>query len=172
MREDVGPAHESGADLAAAALSGRRRRLTGMGIPSERLTILGHTDSRQEYLRRYSEIDICLDPLPFNGITTTCDGLWMGVPCVSLGGGTSVSRAGKSILYAANLPELFADTPEQFVRIATGLAGDVSRLRDLRLSMRDRLLASRLMDHRGFARKLEGGYRAIWRAWCRCVVGV
>ena len=90
----------------------------------------------------------------------------MGVPSLTLAGGTSVSRAGKSIVHAANLPELCANTPEEFVRIGSELAGDGDRLRDLRQSMRDRLLASPLMDHRGFAQKLQAGYRQTWRAWC------
>ena len=64
------------------------------------------------------------------------------------------------------MPELAADTPEDFVRAAVELATDLERLRELRLSMRERLLASPLMDHRGFARYLESAYRRMWRAWC------
>ena len=167
-----------------------RERLGTMGLPVGRIDILDKARTPREYLERFNRIDIALDTFPFNGITTTCDGLWMGVPCVSLAGavqggaagsgsagaspslgGTSVSRAGKSIVHAAKLPELCADMPEQFVRIATELAKDRARLRDLRLSLRDRLLASPLMDHRGFARKLQVEYRKMWQAWCNPVDG-
>src|SRR5438270_7113454 len=90
----------------------------------------------------------------------------MGVPCVSLTGDTSVSRAGKSILHAAGLGELATDSPDEFVRVASELARDVDRQREMRRTMRDRLPASPLMDHRGFARKLETAYRDMWRGWC------
>jgi len=143
-----------------------RKRLSGFGLPAERIDLVGKTATRQQYLERHHQIDIALDTFPFNGITTTCDGLWMGVPCVSLSGGTSVSRAGRSILHAANLPELATDSPEHFVRSAKELANDRPRLRELRLTMRDRLLASPLLDHRRFARDLESAYRRMWRAWC------
>ena len=165
-----------------------RERLVSMGLPVDRLDIPDKAGGSKQYLERFGRIDIALDTFPFNGITTTCDGLWMGVPCVSVAGttgsrqaggtgsgsagaspslsGTSVSRAGMSILHAANLPDLCADTPDQFVTIATELAGDRDRLRDLRRSMRDRLLASPLMDHPGFARKLGAEYRRMWRTWC------
>ena len=105
---------------------------------------------------------MALDTFPFNGITTTCDGLWMGVPAVSLAGPTSVSRAGRSILRAAGLGDLATDTPEQFVNAAAGLARDVQRLRDLRMTMRQRLRASPLMDHARFTRNLEAAYRRMW----------
>ena len=143
-----------------------RKRLESYGLPSDRLIIVDKTRSRRDYLSRFSEIDIALNTWPFNGITTTCDGLWMGVPCVSMTRQTSVSRAGKSILHAAGLSELATESPEAFVEIASSLARDTGRLRELRRSMRDRLLASTLMDHRGFARKLESAYRMMWRAWC------
>jgi len=143
-----------------------RQRLIDMGLPGERLILVGKTQTDWQYLERFNEIDIALDTFPFNGITTTCDGLWMGVPLVSLAGRTSVSRAGRSILHAANLPELATDDPESFARVAADLAGDLGRLRDLRLSMRARLVASPLMDHRGFAAKLDGAYRQMWRRWC------
>jgi protein O-GlcNAc transferase len=89
----------------------------------------------------------------------------MGVPGVSLAGQTGVSRAGKTILHAANLSELARDTPERFVRAAAELAGDVDCLRLLRTGMRDRLLATPLLDHPPFARTLEAAYRRMWREW-------
>jgi protein O-GlcNAc transferase len=143
-----------------------RKRLESYGLPLDRLIVTDKTRTRREYLQRFNEIDIALDTWPFNGITTTCDGLWVGVPCVSRTGQTSVSRAGKSILHAAGLGELATETPEGFVQVASRLACDIDRLVALRRSMRERLLASPLMDHRGFARKLEAAYRQMWRAWC------
>jgi len=142
------------------------KRLSSFGLPADRVDILGKTGTSTQYLERYHQIDIALDTFPFNGITTTCEGLWMGVSCVSLSGGTSVSRAGRSILHAGNLPQLATDTPEQFLHVATQLAKDPPRIRDLRLTMRERLLTSPLMDHRRFARDLEAAYREMWRAWC------
>jgi protein O-GlcNAc transferase len=140
-----------------------RQRLAAMGLPLNRVDLVDKTRTSREYLERFNQIDIALDTFPFAGITTTCDGLWMGVPCVSLAGGTSVSRAGKSILHACGLSELAADTPQDFIQIATHLANDLTRLSDLRLRMRKRLVASALMDHRGFAAKLESAYRTMWR---------
>jgi predicted O-linked N-acetylglucosamine transferase (SPINDLY family) len=70
-----------------------RDRLASYGLPPDRLDILGKTSGSRQYLERFSQIDVALDTFPFNGITTTCEGLWMGVPCVSLAGDTSVSRA-------------------------------------------------------------------------------
>lgn len=152
--------------VAGDAAAAVRERLAGFGLSPDRLVLTDKTRTSQQYLERFNEIDLALDTRPFGGITTTCDGLWTGVPCVSLPGGTSVSRAGQSILHAANLPELAADVPDAFVRIACGLAGNVERLCLTRRGMRDRLRASPLMDHAGFARKLEAEYRRIWRAWC------
>ena len=152
--------------VSADATGTVRKRLESYGLPSDRLITTDKTRTRREYLQRFSEIDIALNTWPFNGITTTCDGLWMGVPCVSMTGQTSVSRAGKSILHAGGLGELATASPEAFLRAASELARDVARLTQMRRTMRDRLLASPLMDHRGFARKLEAAYRDMWRAWC------
>lgn len=150
----------------AEARGSVRQRLCGFGIPEGRLILRDKTRTSREYLERYNEIDIALDTLPFSGMTVTCDGLWMGVPCVSLAGRTTAGRAGKSILHAANLAQLATHTPAEFVRVASGLAHDRDRLCDLRSSMRDRLRASPLLDHAGFARKLEVEFRRMWREWC------
>ena len=69
-----------------------RRLFDEAGIKGPRIDFVG-TCKRAEYLRQYDRIDICLDPLPYNGITTTCDALWMGVPVVTQTGLTGAGRA-------------------------------------------------------------------------------
>ena len=105
------------------------------GIDPGRIEFTTHR-RRGEYLRIYDRIDICLDPLIYNGITTTCDALWMGVPVITRIGPTAPGRAGLSILSNLNLPELIAHDDAHFVSIATELAGDFPRRSRLRASLR------------------------------------
>jgi predicted O-linked N-acetylglucosamine transferase (SPINDLY family) len=137
-----------------------------MGLPPDRVTLLERATDRREYLERFGNIYISLDPFPFNGITTTCDSLWMGVPVVSLAGDSFVSRAGVSLLAAAGMPELVARDEGEYVRLATSLASDPARLATLRAGLRGRMAASPLCDGPAFARRLEAAYRSMWREWC------
>jgi protein O-GlcNAc transferase len=121
---------------------------------------------RAAYLKIYDRIDIGLDTTPYNGHTTSLDSLWMGVPVVTLVGRTVVSRAGCSQLCNLDLRELAAQTPEQFVEIATALAADLPRLSELRQGLRDRMRRSPLTDTAGFARDVEAAYRGMWKVWC------
>ena len=88
--------------------------LESRGVAPHRLEFVSWMP-RPQYLRLYERIDIALDTFPYNGITTTCDALWMGVPVVSLIGQTSVGRGGLSILSAVGLSELLASSREQYV---------------------------------------------------------
>jgi protein O-GlcNAc transferase len=92
--------------------------------------------------------------------------MWMGVPTISLCGQTAVSRAGFSQASNVGLAELVGHEPEQFVRIALELAGDLPRLRELRSGLRERMCKSPLMDAKLFARGIEQAYRDMWRQWC------
>jgi predicted O-linked N-acetylglucosamine transferase (SPINDLY family) len=64
------------------------------------------------------------------------------------------------------LRELVAGDADEFVGIAAGLAGDLSRLKELRATLRSRLARSPLMDAPAFARGVEAAYREFWRRWC------
>ncbi len=90
----------------------------------------------------------------------------MGAPVVSLSGPVHVSRVGVSLLANAGLKELVAGSPDEYTKIAAALAVDVQRLSELRLSLRERLQASPLMNAARFARNVEHAYRQIWRRWC------
>ena len=131
-------------EIASARFSERN------GISSERIEFVPRRN-RAEYLRLYDSVDICLDPLPYNGITTTCDALWMGVPVVTLAGHTAAGRAGMSILSTLGMPEMIAHSPDQYVEIVSALAADAPRLAELRKTLRDRMNSSPLMDGPAFA---------------------
>src|SRR5205823_702874 len=135
------------------------------GIGAERLD-LRPPAGLDQYLQNLSSVDIALDTLPFNGGTTTCHFLWMGVPVVTLHGETSVSRMGLSILSNVGLTELIARDSTHFVEIASDLARDLRKLNALRETMRSRMNESLLLDAPARTRDLENAYRAVWREWC------
>jgi len=128
------------------------------------LELVGHLD-RWEYLGHYQRIDIALDPFPCNGMTTTCDALWMGAPVLTMPGEMPASRAGLSILSSIGLGEMAASSEEDYVRIAAALAGNLPRLADLRATLRQRMQASPLMDAPRFARNVEAAYQKMWQRW-------
>ena len=134
-------------------------------VKPERIVFVDRS-GRLDYLRRYREIDICLDTFPYNGHTTSLDALWMGVPTVTLAGHSIVGRAGVSQAMNLGLPELIATTSEQYAWIASSLANDRARLSELRRALRARMQQSPLMDGPRFARNLESIYRDVWRAFC------
>jgi protein O-GlcNAc transferase len=145
--------------------SPRRWAIDRLKIDPQRVEFVDR-QPRLQYLQTYNRIDIMLDTLPYNGHMTSLDSLWMGVPVVTLLGGTIVGRAGLSQLTNLGLPELIARSESQFVELAAGLAGDLPRLSALRGSLRGRMEKSPLMDGARFARNVEAAYRLMWREWC------
>ena len=135
------------------------------GIATERVEMVGVV-SRWEYLRHYQRIDLGLDPFPYNGMTTTCDALWMGAPVLTWPGKMPASRAGLSILSCVGLGELAADSEDGYVRMAMEQAGNLPRLAGWRSTLRARMLASPLMDAPRFAGNVEAAYRSLWERWC------
>jgi predicted O-linked N-acetylglucosamine transferase (SPINDLY family) len=146
-----------------------RRRITAIleacGVEGGRVEFC-EWGTLSEYLEFLAGLDVALDPFPFNGGTTTCHSLWMGVPVVTCAGRTSVSRVGASILGTIGLPELIAHSVESYVEIAARLAGDRQRIDGLRTSMRRRMSESPLMQGERFVNSLESVMRDCWRRWC------
>jgi len=135
------------------------------GVAREHVEFVG-MQNRHDYLATHRKVDIALDSFPYNGHTTSLDAFWMGVPVVTLVGDTVAGRAGLCQAHNLGLPELVASTPDQFVDIATALAGDLPKLSALRQALRARLVGSPLMDAAGFTRDMEGLFREAWRRYC------
>jgi protein O-GlcNAc transferase len=134
------------------------------GVSTSRLERLSHAP-RPQYLAGIQRMDCVLDCAPYNGGTASFDAFWMGVPVVTLAGGTAASRAGASIAHHLELPELVATTPDQYVERAVQLSRDLPRLAGLRAGLRPRLQASVLMDGERFARGLEAAYAQMFERW-------
>jgi predicted O-linked N-acetylglucosamine transferase (SPINDLY family) len=145
----------------------RERVLRGLGGEESRVEFVATEAPRGEHLALYHDVDVALDPFPFTGSTTTFEALWMGVPVVTLLGGAMAGRWSASILRALQLPELVAGSREEYVRIASGLAGDLPRLAGLRAGLRARVAGSPLCNGQARARQVERIYRMLWRRWCK-----
>jgi protein O-GlcNAc transferase len=137
----------------------------GQEIAAERVELVGSLP-RFEYLRLYQRFDLGLDPFPFNGMTTTCDSLWMGVPVLTLPGRTAASRAGLSLLSSVGLGEFAASSEDDYVRLAVQSVANLPRLANVRSTLRQRMQTSPLMDAPRFAQNVEAAYRSIWNRWC------
>ena len=137
---------KAGAFVSATARDRARRGLVSHGIDITRLILLGPQPDHATHLATYSQIDIALDTFPYHGTTTTCDALWMGVPVITLAGQTHVSRVGVSLLSNIGLPELIANTTDEYMNTAVALANTPDRLKNLRTNLRQRMKQSPLMD--------------------------
>lgn len=150
----------------ATAKSGFRDMFAQHGIEPERIELLDFVPAVSSHLELYREIDIALDTFPYNGTTTTCEALWMGVPVVALAGAAHAARVGVSLLTNIGHPELIANDADGYLKLAVELANDPARLRQLRSSLRDGMRHSPLTDAVGFTRELENAYRGMWHRWC------
>jgi predicted O-linked N-acetylglucosamine transferase (SPINDLY family) len=139
-------------------------KVAALGVAPGRIGFVDF-QPRQLYLAQFAQIDLALDTLPYNGHTSSLDSFWMGVPVITRVGETVVGRAGYSQLCNLGLPELAAQDDEQFLKIAVEWAGNLSKLGELRGTLRDRIERSPLMDAAKFARNIEKAFREMWTQW-------
>ncbi len=142
-----------------------RRNCKACGVPLERLHLMGRKPF-EEYFRFHSEVDIVLDPFPYNGGTVTAHALWMGVPVLSLAGPKPIHRMGVSMLTSVGLTEFIAQTTDEYVAIAKRFAADIPRLAEIRRKVRPTMQTSPLMDGELVTHDLETALRRVWGEWC------
>lgn len=141
-------------------------RFEKFGISRDRIATCGWLNP-PGHLELYNQVDIALDTYPYNGTTTTCQALLMGVPVISLVGKHHMSRVGLSILTRLGLEFFAASTPEEYVAKACALAAKPEALAKIRASMRARMAASPLCNRDKFVSNVEQAYRKMWHRWCK-----
>lgn len=141
-------------------------RLTDLGFPMERVKVHGAVADHATHFSMYGEIDIALDPSPYNGATTTCEALYMGVPVVTMAGNRATARMGASLLGGLGRGEWVGKDEEEYVRIAVNLAANSANLERMRASQRREFQESVLMDHNGQAERFGAAIRKCWKEYC------
>jgi len=135
------------------------------GVNSSRLKLHDWMPLAQ-YRQTIMEGDIALDTFPYNGGTTTCETLCLGLPIITLAGESFVSRMGLALMSELKLNDFIASTTDEYVEIACNLANEIEGLEALRGSLRARLLSSSICDEAGFTLELEQAYTAMWQQYC------
>ncbi|MGF6722715.1 protein O-GlcNAc transferase [Paraburkholderia sp. GAS41] len=141
------------------------RRFAVHGIGEDQILLEGPT-ARVDYFEKYNQIDVALDPFPYNGGTTTVEALWMGVPVIAKHGDRFVAHMSEGILHHLGHPEWIAADEDDYVAKAVSLVNDPVRLAEVRLALREELLASPLCDAPRFAKKLEDEFAKMWQLHC------
>lgn len=141
-------------------------RFVAQGLAPERIEVMGRIAETRDHLDCYSKIDIALDTFPYNGTTTTCEALWMGVPVITLAGNRHAARVGSSLLATLDLSEYVATSVDEYIQMATSLANNPVKRQELRATMRNRMRASKLCDARDMGRELGRALREMWHRYC------
>ena len=130
-------------------------------IAEERIELHSWLPEKRDHLQLYNSVDIALDTFPYNGTTTTCEALWMGVPVITLSGDRHAGRVGASIMTHAGLRECIATNPDEYVSLAISCAKRTDYLLELKRDLRSRILASDLCNASGFTETIEAVYCQI-----------
>ena len=132
------------------------------GIDKDRIQLYEHLPSTGDHLELYNSIDISLDPFPYNGATTTCEALWMGVPVITLLGDRHVGRVGASILTNVGLKDFIARDIDSYINLAVEMSANTKKLKEIRMTLRRQMQESLLCDARSFADNVETSYKDMW----------
>ena len=137
------------------------------GITQDRIDYYSRLPSPHEHLELYSAIDIGLDPFPYNGVTTTCEALWMGVPVITLLGDRHAGRVGASILTNVGLTDFIAQDIYGYIQLAVEMAANTAYLQETRQGLRKRMQDSPLCDGSYFAGDIEKAYQGMWQTYLK-----
>ena len=108
-------------------------------------------DKVEDHLNLYKEIDIALDTFPYNGVTTSFEAIWMGVPVITLSGYNFNSRCGESINRNLKMESLIASNEEQYLSKAIDLSKNTKEYLDLRKNIFLNALESPLFNQKKFS---------------------
>jgi protein O-GlcNAc transferase len=145
----------------SVAVDNLRREAMAAGIDPDRLIFADRLPSAADHLARHRLADLFLDTLPYNAHTTASDALWAGLPVLTQIGETFAGRVGASLLTAIGLPELIAQTQEQFENMAIDLARQPGALAAIRDKLAQNRSTAPLFETKLYTRHIESAYATM-----------
>ena len=145
-----------------AAIANLKREAASRGVDPGRLVFAGRV-TPEEHLARHRLADLFLDTLPCNAHTTASDALWAGLPVVTCVGTSFAGRVAASLLNAAGLPELAAESLLEYEALALRLAADTVALAALKAKLSHNRATCALFDTGRYARHIEKAYETMWQ---------
>ena len=119
-----------------------------------------------EYMQAYARVDIALDPFPYTGATVSLEGMWMGVPVLTLQGTNMLERSGVQLLGCLGMEDWIAKDQDDYVQRAVSWTTRMDVLGQVRAGLRQRLADSVLFRGDSFAADWEVACRGMWQDYC------
>ena len=138
-----------------------KREAHARGVAPERL-VFARRVAPADHLARQKCADLFLDTLPYNAHTTASDALWVGLPVVTTPGQTFAGRVAASLVRAAGVPELMAESLGDYEALALKLAREPSTLAAIKAKLVSNRDTCALFDTQCITRNLEAAYIAMW----------
>ena len=133
-------------------------------IDSKRI-IFAKRMKMSDHLARHKVADLFIDTLPYNAHTTASDGLWVGVPFLTLAGDSFASRVGASMLNALGLPELITYSENEYKNKAIELATNPILLKTIKEKLEKNKISKPLFDAKLFTKNVESAYKKIYKRY-------
>jgi predicted O-linked N-acetylglucosamine transferase (SPINDLY family) len=145
----------------AWAVDNLKAEAENQGISAHRL-VFAERMPLPEHLSRHRQADLFLDTLPYNAHTTASDALWTGLPVLTMMGKSFASRVAASLLTAISLPELIANTQEEYEAIAIDFATNPQKLAYFKKILSNNCHTAPLFDTPLFTKHIEAAYKKIY----------
>lgn len=141
-----------------------RREAAARQIDPARL-IFARRAELPEHLARHRLADLFLDTAPYTAHTTASDALWAGLPVLTRAGKTFAGRVAASLLNAIGVPELIVHSTAEYESLATELALDSGKLRQIKAQIERNRLTTPLFDSALYTRHLETAYETMFQRY-------
>ena len=132
-------------------------------IKNNQIEILEGQRDKMEHMKMYSKIDLCLDTFPYNGVTTSFEAIWMGLPVLCLSGNNFVSRCGESINKNLGLSEFIAKDTNEYIEKAIYFSKKPYLLNELRKNLRIKAKNSGIFQSKKFAEHIQNKLKEFWQ---------
>jgi len=136
------------------AIENLRMSAQKLGLDPDRI-IVAERCSVEEYLSRFTLIDLYLDTFPYTSGTVASDALYSGCPLLTLSGKTMVSRMAGSILKHAEMSELVTYSIEDYIKKAVSLGENTTELARIKQSLLKQRMDGSILNTRQSAQDLE-----------------